>query len=204
MAAEKAFAAGLICIALLSGCEKEVCTEPLSDDAVILAFGDSLTAGVGVSRDASYPSVLQEMTSLTVINAGVSGETTNQGLARLTAQLEDHAPELLVLLEGGNDMLRKKDISRMQRNLQQMVSLALENNTQVLLLAVPEPNLSASPPDAYNEIAATAGIPVMNDIVTELQFDRRYKSDPVHLNEAGYYRLAQAIFDKLEGCGSLP
>lgn len=204
MAAEKAFAAGLICIALLSGCEKEVCTDPLSDDAVILAFGDSLTAGVGVSRDASYPSVLQEMTSLTVINAGVSGETTNQGLARLTAQLEKHAPELLVLLEGGNDMLRKKDISRMQRNLQQMVSLALENNTQVLLLAVPEPNLSASPPDAYKEIATNTGVPILSDIVTELQFDRRYKSDPVHLNEAGYYRLAEAIYEKLEACGSLP
>ncbi len=189
---------------LSAGCQKEVCTEPLSPDAVILAFGDSLTTGFGADSSNSYPAVLQELTDLKVINAGASGETTDRGLQRLEEELELYSPELLILLEGGNDMLRRKSLDNMRSNLQQMVSIAQGNNTQVLMLAVPEPRIITSPPKLYEEIAEASGVPLMPDIVTDLLFDRDYKSDPIHLNEAGYRRLAEVIFQKLNDCGSLP
>lgn len=188
----------------LSGCQNEVCLEPLSDEAVILAFGDSLTEGVGVSLKHSYPSVLQKLTSLRVINSGISGETTAQGLERIEHQLDEHMPELLILLEGGNDMLRKKGIGQMQNNLQKMVDHALDRNIQVLLVAVPEPGLLADPPEAYALIAENSGVPLMNDVVTDLLYNSEYKSDPIHFNEAGYQRLAEAMYEKLDGCGALP
>jgi len=202
----KAHAVSLIIITCLLGigCQKEVCTDPLFPDAVILAFGDSLTSGIGADRETDYPAILEELTGLRVINAGVSGETTDRGLQRLPEELESFSPELLILLEGGNDMLRRKGLDSLRNNLEQMVVIAQENNTQVLMLAVPEPKLTASPPDLYEEIAEATGIPLMSDIVTDLQFDRQYKSDPIHLNEAGYRRLAEAIFQKLDDCGSLP
>lgn len=202
----KAHATNLIilCCLILVGCQKETCTEPLSSDAVILAFGDSLTTGIGADSSTSYPAVLQELTGLKVINAGVSGETTERGLRRLPEELESYSPELLVLLEGGNDMLRQKGLGNIRKNLQQMVAIAHDSNTQVLMLAVPEPKIITSPPKLYREIAEESGIPLMPDIVTDLQFDQQYKSDPIHLNEAGYRRLAEAIHQKLFDCGSLP
>ena len=56
--------------------------EPIADDGVILAFGDSLTAGVGAGSEHSYPSVLAELSGLKVVNAGVSGEMSDEGLER--------------------------------------------------------------------------------------------------------------------------
>ena len=81
---------------------------PLPCDAVIIAFGDSLTAGYDVNKAASYPKVLQELAGLQVINAGVSGETSTQGLKRLPVLLEQYQPQLVILFEGGNDVLQKR------------------------------------------------------------------------------------------------
>lgn len=96
----------MICLAcILMGCESSR-LEPLKEGDVILAFGDSLTVGVGTQKQNSYPSVLARLTGTTVINAGVSGETTAEGLVRLSRLLDEHRPGLLILLEGGNDILR--------------------------------------------------------------------------------------------------
>ena len=71
----------LLALLLVTGCERQLLS-PLPADGVILAFGDSLTVGVGADSSRSYPSVLEELTGLRVINAGVSGETTGGGLRR--------------------------------------------------------------------------------------------------------------------------
>jgi len=76
-------------LAVLLGCAMSLiaCSDPelkpLSDNAIVLAFGDSLTAGLGVAPTAAYPAVLESLSGRTVINAGVSGELTEQGLQRL-------------------------------------------------------------------------------------------------------------------------
>jgi acyl-CoA thioesterase-1 len=92
-------------VLLLTGCSDPKLSE-IPRNATILAFGDSLTVGVGASYAESYPVVLTELSGRKVINAGVSGETTTQGLQRLPGLLEQHEPELVLLLEGGNDILR--------------------------------------------------------------------------------------------------
>lgn len=139
-----------------------------------------------------------------MINAGIPGETTDEGLTRLPEVLDEHSPDLVILLEGGNDLLRRKSHADIRSNLEQMVAIARQRGSQVLLLAVPELKLTASPPDLYEEIANSSGIPLMNDIVTDLEFDRQYKSDPIHLNTVGYRRLAEAVYQRLHDCGSIP
>ncbi len=110
---------------LLSACGDDMQSiSKLPDDAIILAFGDSLTYGTGAKDDESYPVVLQELTHLKVINAGIPGEESESGLYRLSELLEQYKPQLLILCHGGNDLLRKKNIIKMESNIRAMIKLA--------------------------------------------------------------------------------
>ena len=131
---------GLLC--LNSCADPEL--KPVPKEGVILAFGDSLTAGYGADESKDYPSVLSELSGRTVINAGVSGETTDQGLERLPGVLSQAKPDLLILLEGGNDILRSYDLAATKQNLGAMIELAHERGIQVVLLGVPGKNLFLS------------------------------------------------------------
>lgn len=89
-------------VVLLSACGDDAPSiSKLASDAVILAFGDSLTHGNGAKENESYPAVLQELTGRKVINAGISGEESEPGLNRLPGLLEQHKPQLLILCHGG-------------------------------------------------------------------------------------------------------
>ena len=102
--------AGLFLIFLfLSACEQSTppVFEKISQGAVILAFGDSLTYGSGAPKNTDYPSVLSALSQHKVINAGIPGEISRTGLRRLPALLDQHQPELLILIHGGNDLLRR-------------------------------------------------------------------------------------------------
>ena len=85
-----------VCVSLLlAGCGNPA-LDTLPANATILAFGDSLTAGKGTSPDLSYPAVLAQLTGRDVINAGISGETTAEGLQRLPEVLDETGPRLLL------------------------------------------------------------------------------------------------------------
>ena len=195
----------LLLALLLGGCGQDSATLlPLSDDAVILAFGDSLTRGNGASTDSSYPAVLERLSGRRVINAGVPGERTPAGLARLAAALDQHHPELLLLCHGGNDMLRRHTMETMQSNLEQMVALARERGIQVVLLGVPRPAIfGLESADPYYAVAEGAGIPLEDKIIPQVLSDNDLKSDQIHPNAAGYQRIAEAVYDLLVDKGAL-
>ena len=90
----------ILVMLFLAACGNDYKLQPLPDDAVILAFGDSLTYGTGASKATSYPSVLADLTDLRVVNKGVAGEQTAQGLARLPSVLAEYQPDLLPDLQG--------------------------------------------------------------------------------------------------------
>ena len=185
---------------LLDACSKTEYTA-LTSDAVILAFGDSLTAGYGTSRDNSYPAHLQHLTGLTVVNAGVSGETTSEGLMRLPALLTQYEPELVILIEGGNDILRNLSASRAKKNLAAMIELSEERGAKVVLLGVPEKNLFSKTAPFYKELAEEYSVVFSPDILSDILKSPSLKSDQVHLNALGYRQMAEEVYKLLDDAG---
>ncbi len=194
----------LIFIFFLASCSSsDHPLKPLTPAAVVVAFGDSLTAGSGTSPSSSYPNVLSKLISRRVVNAGVPGETTAEGLKRLPGVLEKYHPQLVILCLGGNDMIRKVADQKISDNLFHLVTMIKQSGAEVLLLAVPKPKIILTAPDFYQSIADEEKVPVMMNTLPELLGEKKYKSDAIHLNATGYRLLAEAIFKKLRQLGAI-
>lgn len=192
----------LIVIGLfLVACSKTPYTK-IPPSGTILAFGDSLTYGYNVQPEHSYPSVLARLSGRNVVNAGVSGEITADGLARLTELLQEEHYDFLILLEGGNDILQNLPQAQTKANLARMIEVAQEHQVPVLLLAVPSKNLLAPPAVFYQELADTYQVPLMNNLISRLMKQSKYKLDTVHFNEAGYEEMAGEIYREMKKLGA--
>jgi lysophospholipase L1-like esterase len=180
--------------AALAGCGERVPPLPrLDDGAVVLAFGDSLTFGTGASTHESYPARLGKLIGRTVVSAGVPGETSAQGLARLPQALEQVQPRLLILCHGGNDFLRRLPESDAAANVRAMVKLAKDRGVDVVLVGVPKLGLTAAPAGFYADIAAEFGLPYDGATLKTVLTDNALKSDWVHPNAGGYARIAESL-----------
>jgi lysophospholipase L1-like esterase len=194
----------LVLLALLAACTGgQPKLQRLAPDAVVLAFGDSLTFGLGANPGESYPVRLQELIGRKVVSSGVIGETSAGGLSRLPAVLEETKPQLVILCEGGNDFLQKLDEAQAANNLRAMVRLAKAQGAQVVLVAVPKPGLLPSPADFYSAVAKEFGLPREETALRKILTDNALKSDLVHPNAAGYARLADAIAALLRKTGAV-
>jgi len=194
----------LLLLALLAACTGgQPKLQRLAPDAVVLAFGDSLTFGLGANPGESYPVRLQELIGRKVVSSGVIGETSTGGLSRLPVVLEETKPQLVILCEGGNDFLQKLDEAQAANNLRAMVRLAKAQGAQVVLVAVPKPGLLPSPADFYSAVAKEFGLPHEETVLRKILTDNALKSDLVHPNAAGYARLADAIAALLRKTGAV-
>lgn len=195
----------LICFSLiLTACSPdEPALKPLNKDAIVLAFGDSLTYGKGVGQTYSYPAVLGEMTELYVVNDGISGQTSAQGVARLPASLARYQPDLVLLAFGGNDVLQNIPEQQTKNNIEAMIKMAQAEGAQVVLIAMPKKALLAANLALYKQLAEKYQVPVEERIINTLLRDPDYKSDRVHFNAQGYRELAAAIKTLLQDHGAI-
>ena len=187
----------------LTACSSGTNLPRLAGNAVVLAFGDSLTYGTGAEPAESYPAVLEKLIGRRVVNAGIPGEVTGAGLSRLPEVLEKEKPALMLLCHGGNDLLRRLNQQQAAHNLRAMIRLARERGVFVVLIAVPSPGVSLSPPPMYREIATDLGLPFEDKILVTVLADGSLKSDYIHPNAAGYRRMAESLATLLKKSGAI-
>lgn len=177
--------------------------------ATVLALGDSLTAGVGAAPETSYPAVLGRLTGWNVVNAGVSGDTSAQGLERLPALLVEHRPQLVLLCLGGNDLLRRLPDDALRANLRSATEQSRAAGAQVLLIAVPRPSLGAAFTGSltdhalYGQLADELKLPLQRQGWSEVLADERLRSDPLHANAEGCAQFAQSVKATAQAAGLL-
>ena len=195
----------LLLLLLLVSCDKndDGSLTVLRPNDIILAFGDSLTSGVGVRPELNYPQQLSTLLGRKVVNAGIPGETSAEGLTRLPGVLDQVEPALVIICHGGNDILQKLDRKQLRTNLQGMVVAAKQRDIEVVMIAVPQLGFGLQDVPLYQELANELHIPLVKDALRELLTDQQYKSDPVHLNGKGYRKLAEAVADLLAANGAL-
>lgn len=192
------------CFCLISCSDSKPTLRPLATDAVILAFGDSLTFGTGAnSQTESYPAVLQQLIDRKVINSGVPGEISQQGLVRLPMILEQTKPDLVVLCHGGNDLILKLGNDQLKNNLEKMISLIQKSGAEVLLIAVPRFSITLAVPELYTELATAYKLPIELTILPELERNSAMKSDTIHPNSMGYKVLAERIHKLIFTAGGI-
>ena len=188
---------------LAAACGSKNKVDKLDAGATVLAFGDSLTFGTGATPSESYPAVLERSIGRKVVNAGVPGETSAQGLERLPATLDEVNPKLLILCHGGNDFLRRLDDAQAAANVKAMIQLARGRGIPVVLMATPKPGLPPAVPTFYGEIATELKVPFEDSVLRSVLLDNALKSDMVHPNAAGYARIAAAVEKVLKSSGAI-
>jgi acyl-CoA hydrolase len=195
-------------ILLTVGCGKEKLA-PLAGDARVLVVGDSISAGFGVDPSQAWPQLLAQRSGWRVVNGGVNGDLSADALGRLPGLLEKHAPHLVVLEIGGNDMLRGAPEGRIRANLETMIVAAKAAGAQVAIIAVPRPSLmgaalsSLRPADFYSDIADSHGVALVDDALSAVLSRPDLKLDPLHPNASGHADLAERISEALRDIGLL-
>lgn len=178
---------------------------------LVLAFGDSLTRGLGVDQAGSYPSQLQDKLLLEgyphqVINDGEDGLTTSMGLARLDRALALH-PDIVIVEAGANDGLRGLSLDAAQDNLRVIVRAFKDGGAKVILagLTLPRnygPDYIHTFEAMYPELAAELDVPLIPfflDGLVDLEsptasIGTLMQADGTHPTEAGYTIVADTVF----------
>ena len=193
----------IIFLFLSGSCSSDPKLKKLEKEAVVLAFGDSLTYGTGAKKNESYPAVLAKLISRKVINEGIPGEVSLEGLNRLPSVLDKHNPSLMILCHGGNDILRKRDLNATKYNLIKMIKLAKKRGVEVVLIGVPEFGLLLSGAEFYKEVVRETKIPFEEDILGTVLQNPKMHSDAIHPNAQGYKKIARAVAELLEKSGAV-
>jgi lysophospholipase L1-like esterase len=160
----------------------------------IVAFGDSLTAGYQVADADSYPAQLAQLVGREVLNRGVSGDSTADGLARLDRDVLSENPRVVLLSLGANDMLRRQPIEQTFANLRRIVDRIQARGALVVLIGVEGyPLLHGDYGKRYRDLARETGCVYVPDVLDDVLGEPALMYDQIHPNGAGYAKIARRI-----------
>jgi acyl-CoA thioesterase-1 len=179
-----------------------------AQDRLIVAFGDSLTAGAGVSADQSYPALLAQRLkaegyAYRVVNAGVSGDTTAGGLRRVDWALRLR-PDIVILELGANDALRGQDLGGVRANVEQLVARFQEGGARVLVagMQLPPnygPRYGGEFQRLFEEVARRRGAALMPSFLEGVGGDPRLNQfDGLHPTAEGYRVIVDRLWPHLK------
>src|SRR6266481_2808082 len=197
----RALAAALVAMLIFAGPARAA-------ELVIVAFGDSLTAGLGVTPDESYPAQLQaklraEGYSYRVVNAGASGDTTAGGLRRVDWALRNK-PEIVIVALGANDALRGQDLASVRSNLDGIVARFQKAGARVLMAGMEMPSnygarYTADFRRLYVDVARKRGSAFMPFLLDGVAGNPRLNQpDGIHPTAEGYRLVVDRLWPYLE------
>ncbi len=175
----------------------------------ILIFGDSLSAGYGVTQGAGWVDLLsQRLTekklSYQVINASISGDTSAGGLSRISAELKRHQPDIVILELGANDGLRGLPLKAMKSNLSSIIAQTKTAGARVLLLGMQmPPNYGPRYTERfsaiYGELAKEQQLPLVPFLLEKVALDPSLmQADNLHPNAKGQPLLLETVWPVLQ------
>lgn len=177
----------------------------------ILALWDSLTEGYGVDKEESYPAQLEKILNsegypYTVLNAGISGETSQEIWERVSEYTQDTSslPGIVIITAWGNDGLRKMSIETMKQNITQMIQHFQEKNITVVLSGIKLPpqlwlSYSSEFNKSFEDIADDTWVYFHRDFLGEVYMNSRYNQDDmIHPTSEGNTLIATDMFEFLE------
>jgi acyl-CoA thioesterase-1 len=166
-----------------------------AEPPTVLVFGDSLSAGYGIDVDQSWTTLLQTRLQEQgyehrVVNASISGETTEGGASRINSAIEAFAPALIILELGGNDGLRGFPPSRMKGNLDKIITASKASGAAVVLLGITiPPNYGAryieTFENVFREVAEEHQVPWIEFFMEGIALNEELmQDDGIHPNAA--------------------
>jgi acyl-CoA thioesterase I len=168
-----------------------------SPGKTIVVLGDSIASGVGSGRGEAYPDLLAaRLGTEEVVNAGVSGNTTADGLARIDEVLAED-PWLVIVELGGNDLLRRVPPEQTEKSLREILDRLVAARVVPVLVELDAP-FGGRYLEIYERLGDEYQVPVVEDTLGEILRDPSLKSDTIHPNAAGQKVLAEAIVEEIE------
>lgn len=172
--------------------------EPLP---TVVAFGDSLVTGYGASANENPFTLLSASAGVPIVNLGVSGDTSGNGLARVQ-QVIDLKPDIVIVVLGGNDALQRVPVEETEENLAMLLKKITDAGIRPILIGV----IGGFPKDPYvsmyERLAERFGAELVPNVLSGLIGNDEYMSDAIHPNGAGYARMAERILPVLvRACG---
>jgi len=164
----------------------------------VIAFGDSLTAGYGANAGEDYPSRVSAATGIAIINAGVSGDTTEMALARIDNAVLSRDPRIVIVGLGGNDYLQSVPIATTETNLRLIIDKIETAGAAVILLGFRFPSLNADYESMYQRVAKDERCVFVANVLSGILTHPELKSDEVHPNARGYQLMADRIAGPLQ------
>jgi len=180
-----------------------------TDRKTVLILGDSLSAGYGIKQGKNWTDLLQRRldqnnNAVKIVNASISGDTTANGLNRLSAAVEQFAPELIIIELGGNDGLRGLPIGHIMKNLDAMIQIGMASGAQIILMEISiPPNYGKKYTQAFSQIYPDLAeqysvqlIPfILNDIALNPEL---MQTDGIHPNEKAQPEIMNKLWQAIE------
>ncbi len=160
----------------------------------IICFGDSLTHGYGASPGMDYPRQLSGLIGMPVINAGVDGDTTADAWARLQKDVLEKSPKIVIVILGGNDLLKGVKKEDAFSNLKKIVEGIKAKGALVVIGGIDIPLLGRGYGDAYKVLSREAGAVLIPNVYSGLLGREYLMSDPIHPNDKGYQIIAERVY----------
>jgi acyl-CoA thioesterase-1 len=158
----------------------------------IIAFGDSLIWGEGSTQEGGFVTLLSRAIGEPIINLGVPGNTTADGLSRIN-ELDKYHPKVVILLLGGNDYLRRVPEAQTFENLGKIIEAIQSRGAVVLLLGIRGGVLSDHFETQFEKLRDIYHTAYVSNVLDGLLGNPQYMSDEVHPNDAGYKIIERRV-----------